>query len=61
MAEKRRKRQKEIESIFKVYNGSAVAYHPPTSSNKSISQICATGSKIVAGTSIGSLINVVRK
>jgi len=61
MTEKRLKRQKEIASIFKIYNGSAVAYHPPASSNKSISQICATGSKIVAGISIGSLINAVRK
>lgn len=61
MVEKRRKRQQEIASIFKIYNGSAVAYHLPTSSNKSISQICATGSKIVAGTSIGSLINAIRK
>ena len=61
MTEKRKKRAKEIESIFKVYNGSAVLYSTPKTSNKSISQICSIGSTTAAGTSIGSLLNEVRK
>lgn len=61
MKEKRKKRKKQIESIFKVYNGSAVEYHAPKASNKSISQICSAGSAIAKGTSIGELINEIRK
>lgn len=61
MKEKRKKRRKQIESIFKVYNGSAVEYHAPKTSNKSISQICSAGSAIAKGTSIGELISEIRK
>lgn len=61
MIEKRKKRQKQIEAIFKVYNGSAVVYNSPQTSKKSVFQICSTGSAIVTGTSVGSLINDIRK
>ena len=61
MKERRKKRKKQIEAIFKIYNGSAVEYRTPTTSNKSISQICSTGSVIPKGTSIGDLINEARK
>ena len=58
--EKRKKRLKEIEAIYKVYNGSAIIYHTP-SSNKSVSQICSTGTKLAAGMTIRTLLNEVRK
>jgi len=61
MDEKRKKRIRQIESIFKAYNGSAVEYHLPRVSSKSISQICSNGSAIAKGTSIANLINEVRK
>ena len=61
MKEKRKRRKKQIESIFETYNGSAVEYHTPKTSNKSISQICRAGSTIAKGTSIGELINEIRK
>lgn len=61
MKEKRAKRQKAIEAIFKVYNGSAVTYIPSSSSDKSVAKICSSGATIAKGTSIGSLINEVRR
>ena len=56
-----KKRKQKIEAIFEIYNGSAVAYHAPETSAKSISQICAKGSKIAKGINISSLIDEVRK
>ncbi|MFH0772329.1 MAG: hypothetical protein V1933_06890 [Candidatus Omnitrophota bacterium] len=61
MKEKREKRQRAIDAIFKVYNGSAVAYTPSSSSNKSVAKICSSGATIAKGTSISSLINEVRQ
>jgi len=58
---KRKKREKEIKAIFKVYNGSAVVYHTPQSSDKSISQICSTGATLAKGTTLNTLLNEVRK
>jgi len=59
--EKRKKREKEIKAIFKVYNGSAVVYNAPQSSDKSISQICSTGATLAKGTTLNTLLNEVRK
>ncbi len=61
MEEKRKRREKQIESIFKLYNGSAVVYHTPKISSKSIAQICSSGSHIAKGISINELINEARK
>jgi len=59
--EKRKKRLKEIEAIYKVYNGSAIIYHTPQPSSKSISQICSRGAKLAPGTTVSSLLDEVRK
>lgn len=59
--EKERRRERKIEAIFKVYNGSAIVYHTPKTSNKSISQICSTGATLAKGTTINSLLSEVRK
>ena len=61
MKERRKKRLEKIESIFKIYNGSAVTYHTQKPSNKSIQQICSMGATIAFGTSVNSLLNEVRK
>ena len=61
MEEKRKKREKQIEAIFKVYNGSAVVYRAPKISSKSVAQICSTGSRIAKGTSINELIDEARQ
>ena len=58
--EKRKKRLKAIEAIYKVYNGSAIIYQTPQSSNKSISQICSTGATLAPGTTVSSLLNEVK-
>lgn len=59
--EKRKKRIKEIEAIYKVYNGSVILYQAAQPSSKSISQICSTGAKLATGTTVSSLLNEVRK
>lgn len=61
MTNKRNKRSKQIEAIFKKYNGAAVIYNSSATSNKSISQICSTGSTTVKGMTISELINEARK
>lgn len=61
MQEKRVRRAAQIESIFKVYNGSAVSYHAQKTSSQSVSDLCKNGSKVAKNTTIGKLIDEVRK
>ncbi|MCK5659089.1 MAG: hypothetical protein KAH96_04355 [Alphaproteobacteria bacterium] len=58
---KRLSRAQQIDKIFKVYNGSAVSYNAQKTSNKSIAQICSTGSKLAKGQTISKLLNEIRK
>lgn len=61
MPRKRKQRNQQIEAIFKKYNGAAVIYQSSSASNKSIAQICSTGSITVKGMTISELINEARK
>lgn len=61
MADKKNKREKQIEAIFKKYNGSAVLYCSMAVSNKSIARICSSGTSVATGLTISDLINEARK
>ena len=62
MGKNGKERKKEIEAIFKRYNGSAVTYIPRKKScKKSIAEICSSGSTLAKGTSVMDLINEIRK
>ncbi len=48
----KQKRDKELNSAFKIYNGSAMSFHPKKPVDKSIGQICKNGSHLLKGTTV---------
>lgn len=60
MKKQKPSKKSKTESVFKVYNGSAVHVKMPKSP-RSIEEICSSGSVLASGTSINSLINDIRK
>jgi len=55
------KKNKKVDSVFKVYNGTAVRFYTPHSSKKSIAEICSSVKPIPKSLHINKLINDARK
>ena len=51
------KRQKEFDTAFKVYNGSAVDFHAKSYTRKSVQQICNSGTSLAKGMTITRMLN----